>query len=414
MQHIVRNFFLMLIIVSGKLFAQNTKRVLFLGNSYTGVNNLPLLIKNIALSTNDTLIVDSNTPGGYTFQLHTTNATSQSKLMAGNWDFVVLQEQSQLPSFPDEQVAVEVFPYAKFLDSVINQYSPCAETVFYNTWGRKVGDASNCATWPPVCTYEGMDSLLYMRYMQMATDNNALVSPVGVVWKYLRTMHPEIELYATDGSHPSAAGSFAAACSFYTVLLRKNPVAITYNFGLTDTVARKIKEATKLLVYDSLSNWFVGKYDPVANTEYSIVDNTVSFQNLSSAADSYFWDFGDGATSTEFQPTHTYALSGIYTLRLIASRCNYADTLQTEINVSVLQDNQVFCFPNPVQSNFVVHTNSSLTGKIYCLYNSSGQFVRKGTLNTNYTFVQTINLPAGLYILKIERVDSKPISILKN
>jgi PKD repeat protein len=404
--------FLILIGSSTQNFAQS-KRVLFLGNSYTGVNNLPLLIKNIALSTNDTLIVDSNTPGGYTFQLHTTNATSQSKLMAGNWDFVVLQEQSQLPSFPDDQVATEVFPYARTLDSIINQYSPCAETVFYNTWGRKVGDASNCATWPPVCTYEGMDSLLHMRYMQMATDNNALVSAVGVVWKYLRTTHPEIELYATDGSHPSAAGSYAAACSFYTVLLRKNPVAITYNFGLTDTVARKIKEAVKLLVYDSLSKWFVGKYDPVANTEYSIVDNTVSFQNHSLAADTYFWEFGDGATSTEFQPEHTYAMSGVYTLSLIASRCGYADTLHTEINVTVLQDNQIVCFPNPVQSNFVVHTNSSLTGKIYCLYNSSGQLVRKGTLNTNYTFVQTINLPSGMYVLKIEGLTTKPISVIK-
>jgi hypothetical protein len=152
MRHFIRIVFLLLFIVSGKSFAQNTKRVLFLGNSYTSVNNLPLLVKNIALSTNDTLIIDSNTPGGYTLQLHTTNTTSQSKLMAGNWDFVVLQEQSQLPSFPDDQVAVEVFPYAKYLDSVINQYSPCAETVFYRTWGRKVGDASNCGSWPPVCT----------------------------------------------------------------------------------------------------------------------------------------------------------------------------------------------------------------------------------------------------------------------
>jgi len=405
--------FIIFIGFSIQVFAQS-KRVLFLGNSYTGVNNLPLLLKNIALSTNDTLIVDSNTPGGYTFQLHTTNTTSQSKLMAGNWDFVVLQEQSQLPSFPDDQIAVEVFPYAKFLDSVINQYSPCAETVFYRTWGRKVGDASNCATWPPVCTYKGMDSLLHLRYMQMTVDNNALVSPVGVVWKYLRTTHPEIELYASDGSHPSVAGSYAAACSFYSVILRKNPVAITYNFGLTDTVARKIKEAVKLMVYDSLSNWFVGKYDPVASSEYSIIDNTVSFYNQSSAADTYFWEFGDGTTSTEFQPEHTYAMSGVYTLSLIASRCGYADTLQTQINVNVLQDNQIVCFPNPVQSNFVVRTNSTLTGKAYCLYNSSGQLVRKGTLNTNYTFVQTINLPAGMYVLKIGGVESKPISILKN
>ncbi len=405
--------FIIFAVFSVQVVAQS-KKVLFLGNSYTGVNNLPLLIRNIALSTNDTLIVDSNTPGGYTFQLHTTNTTSQSKLMAGNWDFVVLQEQSQLPSFPDDQVAVEVFPYARTLDSIINQYSPCAETVFYRTWGRKVGDASNCPLWPPVCTYEGMDSLLHMRYLQMATDNNALVSPVGVVWKYLRIMHPEIELYATDGSHPSAAGSYAAACSFYSVILRKNPVAITYNFGLTDTVARNIKEAVKLLVYDSLSNWFVGKYDPVARFEYSTIDNIVSFQNQSSSADAYFWDFGDGASSTDFQPTHTYAMSGIYTLRFIARRCDYADTVQTEINVTVLQDNQVVCFPNPVTSNFVVRTNSTLTGKTYCLYNSTGQLVRKGTLNTNYTFVQTINLPAGIYVLKIEGLEIKPISILKN
>ena len=394
--------------------AAQSKRVLFLGNSYTAVNNLPLLLKNIALSTNDSLIVDSNTPGGYTFQLHTTNTTSQNKLMAGNWDFVVLQEQSQLPSFPDDQVAVEVFPFARFLDSVINQYSPCAQTVFYRTWGRKVGDASNCGVWPPVCTYQGMDSLLHMRYMQMANDNSALVSPVGVVWKYLRTMHPEIELYASDGSHPSAAGSYAAACAFYSVILRKNPVDINYNFGLADTVTRKIKEAAKLMVYDSLSKWFVGKYDPVAHSEYSIIDNTVSFQNHSLAADTYFWDFGDGATSSDFQPTHTYAMSGMYTVRFIASRCGYADTLQIEINVNVLQDNQVVCFPNPAQSNFAVRTNSSLTGKTYCLYNSTGQLVRKGTLNTNYTFVQTINLPAGMYVLKIEGLENKPISVLKN
>jgi len=405
--------FIIFIGFSLKVFAQS-KRVLFLGNSYTGVNNLPLLIKNIALSTNDTLIVDSNTPGGYTLQGHSTNTTSQSKLMAGNWDFVVLQEQSQLPSIPDDQVEVEVFPYAKFLDSVINQYNPCAETVFYRTWGRKNGDASNCSTWSPVCTYNGMDSLLHLRYLQMASDNNALVSPVGVVWKYLRTTHPEIELYATNGSHPSAAGSYAAACSFYSVILRKNPVAITYNFGLTDTVARTIKEATKLMVYDSLLNWFVGKYDPVASSEYSIIDNTVSFYNQSSAADTYFWAFGDGTTSTEFQPQHTYAMSGVYTLSLIASRCGYADTLQTQININVLQDNQIVCFPNPVESNFVVQTNSTLTGKIYCLYNSTGQLVRKGTLNTNYTFVQTINLPAGMYVLKIEGFENKPISILKN
>ena len=49
------------------------------------------------------------------------------------------------------------------------------------TWGRENGDQSNCQSWPPVCTYEGMDDLLRERYMIMANDNNALVAPVGAV-----------------------------------------------------------------------------------------------------------------------------------------------------------------------------------------------------------------------------------------
>lgn len=42
------------------------KNVLFIGNSYTGVNDLPFLVKNLALSMGDTIFTDANTPGGYT------------------------------------------------------------------------------------------------------------------------------------------------------------------------------------------------------------------------------------------------------------------------------------------------------------------------------------------------------------
>ena len=169
---------LILLVVVYNTNAQ-TKRALFLGNSYTNVNNLPQLTSNAALSAGDTLIVDKNTPGGYTLEGHSTNTTSLNKIMQGDWDFVVLQEQSQRPSFPISQVQQDVFPYANQLDSIINAYNSCAETVFYMTWGRKNGDANNCQFWPPVCTYEGMDSLLNLRYMMMADMNDAIASPVG-------------------------------------------------------------------------------------------------------------------------------------------------------------------------------------------------------------------------------------------
>ena len=91
------------------LHAQQT-RVLFLGNSYTAFNSLPSLTRLLALSLGDTIEVSSNTPGGYTFNGHSTDLTSMTLIQQGNWDYVVLQEQSQLPSFPPSQVNTESRP----------------------------------------------------------------------------------------------------------------------------------------------------------------------------------------------------------------------------------------------------------------------------------------------------------------
>ena len=58
------------------------------------------MISEIALSFGDTVNYDSNTPGGCTLQGHTINSTSLSKISQQSWDFVVIQAQSQEPSFP--------------------------------------------------------------------------------------------------------------------------------------------------------------------------------------------------------------------------------------------------------------------------------------------------------------------------
>lgn len=234
-------------------------KVLFIGNSYTDVNNLPQLIASMAEAGGDTLVFSANLPGGSTFSNHLNPNTSvtPSLIQQGGWDYVVLQGQSQEPSFPDGQFYSETYPYAQQLCEMIRQYNPEAKIVFYMTWGRKNGDQYNCPYFPPLCTYEGMDSLLYLRYMTMAEDFGAEVSPVGALWHYLRDHQPEIELYASDESHPSLAGSYAAACSFYSVLFRKNPRENDYNPGIAENAAEMIKLAASKVVYDSLAKWFV-------------------------------------------------------------------------------------------------------------------------------------------------------------
>lgn len=235
-------------------YAQSSLKVLFVGNSYVYTNNLPQATADIAASCGDTLNFSSSAPGGYTFQQHLSNTTTQSLISQGGWNFVILQEQSQLPSFPISQVENECFPYAQQLSQMIREKGN-EEVAFYMTWGRKNGDASNCANYPPLCTYEGMDSLLYERYTMMAEQNSAVISPVGRVWHYLRTHHPEIELYNSDESHPSVAGTYAAAATFYTILFKKSPLNAS-GLTLDANTAAAIRQAAQTVVFDSLDFWY--------------------------------------------------------------------------------------------------------------------------------------------------------------
>jgi len=322
---------------------QLIKKVLFIGNSYTYVNDLPLLLSNAAQSVGDSVIYDSNCIGGYTLQSHSTNATTLQKIAQANFDFVVLQEQSQLPSFPISQVQSSVYPYAQQLDSLIRAANSCTETVFYMTWGRKNGDASNCPNWPPVCTYSGMDSLLRLRYMQMADNNNAIISPVGAVWRHIRNNFPGIELYDADESHPSLAGSYAAACTFYSILFRKDPSQISLISTLDSTVASNIRYAAKLVAFDSLSFWNIGNYDMNVNFTYTYGSSTgIILMNQSTNYDSVRWDFGDGNQSTAGSPIHVYQQGGTYTITLVGYRCNETDTFSLQVSTiqSGLSENQ--------------------------------------------------------------------------
>ncbi len=381
---------------------QRTKRVLFLGNSYIYTNNMPQMLKDMAASAGDTVLFDSNTPGGHTFQQHSFNSTSLAKLAAGNWDYVVLQEQSQLPAFPEAQVQLDVYPYAKLLDSLAHQSSPCAETVFYMTWGRKNGDAANCGFYAPLCTYQGMDSLLNLRYRTMAADNEALLSPVGAVWRYLRTNSPGIELYQADESHPSLAGSYAAACCFYTVFFRKDPALLSYTASLPAADAATIRNAVRTVVYQDLPEWHVGGYDPQAG--FSLQEDTLGhilLTNTSQNADSYRWDFGDWGQSQDENPEHTYFVPGTYTVRLIASRCGRSDTFSVSVTIetvglaSFAGEEPLRIYPNPAAEQLFIGTGTQtllaevrdMQGKV-CIPKRSVQ----GQLSLEA-------LPAGTYCL---------------
>ena len=264
------------ILCSFTLFGQQTKRVLFLGNSYTYANNMPQLLADIANSTGKTLIFDIHAPGGYYIAQHLTNTTSLAKIASGNWDHVVLQDQSMALAYPSTYL--NFIPYSVKIDSVIKAHNACAQTVFYSTWGRKNGDAYVCT--PPECpvdtvitrTYYEMDSTITSHYKIFADSVKASMTPVGAAWRYIRQNYPSIELFEPDESHPSLAGSYAAACSFYTTIFRSDPTLVTFNSGLSPTDAANIRYAVKQTVYDHLPDWNVGPYDYLLDTSCLVLE----------------------------------------------------------------------------------------------------------------------------------------------
>jgi hypothetical protein len=382
----------------------DTLRVLFIGNSYTFYHNMPSLVANFAAASGDHLIQQMSAPGGMRLMDHCTNTATLAAIQQGGWDYVVLQEQSQLPSFPDNQVATDVYPYARRLDSMVRKFNPCAKSVFYMTWGRKNGDAMNCSSWPPVCTYQGMDSLLRLRYTYMAAANNSVLSPVGRVWRRLRNT-TSLNLYDPDESHPSDVGAYATACAFYSLLYKKNPVGNSFNGPLSATDASTIRAAVKATVFDSLSTWHAGA-KTIGGFNTSINKNTVTFTGTSVNASSWFWNFGNGQTSTQQNPIHNYTAKGTYQVTQISMRCKDRDTVRKSVVISQLTAVadpeaalQPELFPNPVSSVCTLVLPGGFSRAV--VRNLSGQVVRilEGT-QADRQEVNMSMLPAGLYLLE--------------
>lgn len=404
MKHIL--LIITLALATFSVHGQTTKKVLFLGNSYTSVNNLPLLVNNMATSTGDILIYDSNTPGGYRFMDHASNPTTLAKINSDTWDYVALQAQSQETSLSQSQMETEVYPFAESLSNAIRANNECSQPLFYMTWGREDGDAANCAARPWVCTYEGMDDVIKATYIFMAQSNETELAPAGAVWRYLRENHPSIDLYSADGSHPSLAGSYAVACAFYTMIYKKDPTSIAWNSTLTENEANLIKMAAKTIVFDEISNWdFTQK--PVADYSEVINGAEVSFTNTSSDFDTIFWDFGDSNTSAEINPVHTYTESGSYTVSQTITKCEKSDTKTKTLNITVLstetfKSEAVRIYPNPTSGNINLKYDKTYTEISIVISDLSGKTLLTTSANNVAEVTMNINtLSKGMYLLNI-------------
>jgi hypothetical protein len=181
-------------------------RVLFIGNSYTYVNDLPGVMARLG-----GFVVDSHTPGGQTWEGHDADP-AVTALIAKGWDYVVLQDQS------DQPWGNGVKQSLLSLDAKIKASG--GKTVLYMTWSKRYDGGTEETRF----TQDMMVSLFYERN---AVAAGARVAPVGRAWERAqRGSEPPIELRLSDGSHPTEAGTYLAACVFYETLTGKSPIGL--------------------------------------------------------------------------------------------------------------------------------------------------------------------------------------------
>lgn len=171
--------------------AKTSINILFIGNSLTFTNNLPKLVRENAklkgLKVRTRMIAYPN----YAIEDHWNVGKVQKLISSKNYDFVIIQ---QGPSSQEDG--------RKMLIEYGKEYSLLS----------KLNDAKLAyfMVWPSLKYYHSFDSVI-KNHEDAASINNAILLPVGRIWKdYIDSMKTK-EYYGPDGFHPSLEGSKVAA-----------------------------------------------------------------------------------------------------------------------------------------------------------------------------------------------------------
>lgn len=197
--------------------------VLFIGNSFTGRNDVPELIARLAAARGKELRHRLISAGGASLRMHWNKGDAAHAIRQTRYDFVVLQEQSTLPVKNAQRMHENI----RLFDEVIRKSG--AKTALYLTWARKQAPATQKA--------------ISEAYITIGAELGATVVPAGVAWEQYLREHKTPVLHDKDGSHPTLAGSYLAACVFLGVLFGEDPVGIASDLkGVTQDEMHTLQE----------------------------------------------------------------------------------------------------------------------------------------------------------------------------
>ena len=258
---------------SGNTTPTTSISVLMYGNSYTNYNNLGSMVESMIDAAGYNGSVTALTGGGMMLSGHWQNVNTSghqwnTTLRTQTTDYVVLQDQSQVPSLPSNDSYWQESKNASVLLSNEIEHEG-AETVLFMTWGRRSGESGN--QWHQHNNinqnFTDMQERLaegYTRYAEniSSAGHSVWIAPVGLAYK---TVHDAVvadgddptvsgnlfyDLYDTDGSHPSLSGSYLASCVLHSTTTGEPCVGSNDNVALSASVKLALQEAADDTVFN--------------------------------------------------------------------------------------------------------------------------------------------------------------------
>lgn len=150
---------------------------------------------------------------------------------------------------------------------------------------------------------------------------------------------------------------------------------------------------------------------PDAAFESSTNEATIILNNQSTGApESFHWNFGDGSTSSDENPSHTYQAEGTYNVCLKATNSCGVDSICKVISInlagtaSIGNSSRIDMYPNPTENLLHIRLSGTNTSQPirYSLTDLSGRIVKEVNQSQSHNFtVDLSRVEYGIYFLNL-------------
>jgi len=406
---IILNLFILSLLISN---AQDTTKILFIGNSITYYNDMPETFENIANSLGKTVDITMYAPGGTGIVNHVTDPNVYNLFRQTEWDYFVLQPGSNESPGYSYTPEITMGRIDTLLDSLY-KYNPCTKVLFYQI---PYGVLGNTAA--DVVSYNNSMDLILANNKYWADSIRSFFAPVGEAFRTSWNNNQNDMLWiGYSNVHPNAKGSYIAACVFYASIFQEQSHGTNIINSLSQSAADSCQLLADSIVLNHFSDWRINTYNQVTDYNFTINNLTVNFENLSQNTDSFYWDFGDGYTSNEINPQHTYTEANNYFTSLTSYKHACKQAVFKNIVISSLNNfnnkTDIILYPNPgegvftinfknIDDRFDIKIYNSLGEEIYFKYNINGKL--------NITTIDINSFKNGFYYVSL-RSNKKTINL---